>query len=62
MAKNKSEKELLEDISKQLDRLTAILLIKSGLTKEETAKSLGVTGRTIQNWVPIKKIRGGQSE
>lgn len=63
MNKKKSVTELIEETNKKLDKLIALLLIKSGLTKEEVAKTLMVSGRTIQNWFPVDKIKkGGKSE
>lgn len=49
----------LERITKQLDMMLVILLAESGLNKEEVAKILGVSGRTIQNLLPFGKLKKG---
>ena len=51
------EKDLIKELNAKVDKLTAILLLKCGLTKEEAAKAIGVTGRTLQNWLPVDKIK-----
>lgn len=51
------EKDAIKELNTKIDRLTAILLLRYGLTKEETADAIGVSGRTIQNWLPVDKIK-----
>lgn len=50
-------KKLLTDLNRKLDILIITELAKCGLKKEEISKVIGVDKRTIQNWIPFRKIK-----
>jgi transposase len=52
-----SEKQLLEEINNKLERLIAIILAKTGLSRKEVAKVLGVSEKTVERMVPFRKIK-----
>ena len=47
----------LDKIIKRLDIITVVLLVKSGLTRKEIAKALGVSEKTIERLIPVSKIK-----
>lgn len=61
--KDESLVERLDNIAKKLDILIAILLAKSGVTQKEIASILGISDRTIRNWLPFfKEIKQKRKE
>lgn len=54
---DKNTKETLDKIAKNLDMILVILLAKSGVKKSEIANILGVSERTITNWLPFRQIK-----
>lgn len=50
-------KETLDKIAKRLDMILVVLLAKSGVNKSEIARILGITERTIRNWLPFRQIQ-----
>lgn len=59
---DKNTRETLERIAKRLDMILVILLAKSGVNQKEIAKIIGVTDRTIRNWLPFGLIKQTQKE
>jgi DNA-binding CsgD family transcriptional regulator len=39
-----------------------ILLAKSGVEQKEIAKILGISERTIRNWLPFRQIKQSRKE
>ncbi len=54
MGKRKTEKL---DNTEAIKRLMILSLVRSGLSSEDIGKTLGVTGRTIRNMIPVKEIK-----
>jgi len=54
--------EKLDKIARRLDMIVVILLAKSGLKLKEIADILGISERTIQNWLPFRKIKQKRKE
>ena len=54
---DKHTKETLEKIAKNLDMILVILLAKSGVKKSEIAEIIGISERTITNWLPFRQIK-----
>jgi hypothetical protein len=54
---NKMGLKQLDRISKQLDTLIALSLVKSGLDKKEIADYFGVSEKTIQRLIPYNKLK-----
>ncbi len=52
----------LDKIIKRLDIITVVLLVKSGLTRKEIAKALGVSEKTIERLIPVSKIKGTKTK
>lgn len=57
MSSNQDIIERLDATNKKLDLLIVILLVNSGMKLPDIAKTLGVSVRTIQNWLPVAKLK-----
>ncbi len=57
MSNNQGIEERLDGINKKLDLLIIILLVNSGMKLPDIAQTLGVSVRTIQNWLPVAKLK-----
>ena len=57
MSGNQGIEERLDKVNKKLDLLTTILLVNSGMKLADIAQTLGVSVRTIQNWLPVAKLK-----
>lgn len=67
MSNNQGIEKRLDNISKKIDLLIVVMLINSGMKLADIAQTLGVSVRTIQNWLPVAKLKyakgkRGQSE
>jgi transposase len=58
----KTSNERLDKIVKRLDTITVILLVKSGFTRTEIAKALGVSEKTIGRLIPVSRIKGAKGK
>lgn len=54
--------DTLEKIAKRLDMILVILLAKSGVNQKEIADILGISERTIRNWLPFRQIKKSRKE
>ena len=61
-ATDKKIGEMLEKIAKRLDMILVILLAKSDVEQAEIAKIIGVSKRTIRNWLPFRQIKQSRKE
>lgn len=59
---DKGLNEKLDKIAKRLDMIVVILLAKSGLKLKEISSILGISERTIQYWLPFRKIKQKRKE
>jgi len=59
---NGNLKEALDKIAKRLDMILVILLAKSDVNQSEIAKILGVSERTVRNWLPFRQIKQSRKE
>jgi transposase len=62
---NKGIEERLDKVNKKLDLLTVIILVNSGMKLKDIAQTIGVSVRTIQNWLPVAKLKyakGGKGQ
>lgn len=59
---DKASIERLDRIIRRLDILTAIFLVRSGLSRKEIAEVLGVSEKTIQRLIPVSKIKRGKGK
>jgi DNA-directed RNA polymerase specialized sigma24 family protein len=57
LSDNKDTIERLDAANKKLDLIIVILLVNSGMKLPDIAKTLGVSVRTIQNWLPVAKLK-----
>ena len=57
LTSNQDIEEKLDKVNRKLDLLIVILLVNSGMKLPDIAKTLGVSKRTIQNWLPIAKLK-----
>ena len=57
MSNNQGIEDRLDKINKKLDLLIVILLVNSGMKLADIAKTLNVSVRTIQNWLPVAKLK-----
>ncbi|MEM5835324.1 MAG: helix-turn-helix domain-containing protein [Candidatus Aenigmatarchaeota archaeon] len=58
-------KEILEELkklNKKLDVILVVQLAAIGLKLKEISKVIGVSERTIQRWVPFKKLSKGDKK
>jgi transposase len=62
MSANKNLNEKLSQLNKKLDIIVVALLAKSGLTRKEIAKALGVSEKTIERLIPVSKIKGTKTK
>ena len=62
MSANRNLNEKLSQLNKKLDIIAVVLLAKSGLTRKEIAKALGVSEKTIQRLIPVSKIKGTKAK
>ena len=54
---NKGIEERLDRVNRKLDLLTVIILVNSGMKLTDIARAVGVSVRTIQNWLPVAKLK-----
>jgi len=58
----KNVEEKLDKIAKRLDMILVILLARSGVNQAKIAEILGITERTIRNWLPFRQIKQSRKE
>lgn len=59
---DKYVKETLGKIARRLDMILVILLAKSGVNQSEIAEIIGISERTIRNWLPFREIKQSRKE